>query len=221
MESTELETKTNGTAIPKGIRDVIFKYRFESFLKSHGKPFSGDTVSRVEQQINDNPYLRSSLDEFVVQEVSNGKNRQVFLCDFSIESLKILGSTKNVRDRLASNGFNNTDFNNLLVDKDFENKELVYLNIVECMDGNPERITLSFINHETLENETDDGVVKVDNFIYIWIDIYPNHQYLQIKSRPYAGNNFMTINRSPNLFLHYYDLLKQVFDISFLDTTSE
>ncbi|MCU5445611.1 hypothetical protein OCA40_18065, partial [Bacillus cereus] len=204
--------------IPEGIKEFIFKYRFKDFLKENQKHHSGDVISRVQQAISSDEELSRKFEEFIVSEISNGKNRQVFLCDFSIESLGILGNTNFVRDCLERKGYPREDFSNFLSKDEFERGEMVYLNIEEQQEGIPSKISMSFMNYVDQDIRNDEGVNSLNKiYTYTWIDIFPVQQYLVIKNRPYADQYMHDLHQSNKVFDHYRDLLQQMFKISFLN----
>lgn len=204
--------------IPEGIKEFIFKYRFKDFLKENQKHHSGDVISRVQQAISSDEELSRKFEEFIVNEISNGKNRQVFLCDFSIESLGILGNTNFVRNCLEGKGYPREDFSNFLSKGEFERGEMVYLNIEEQQEGIPSKISMAFMNYVDQDIRNDAGVNSLNKiYTYTWIDIFPVQQYLVIKNRPYADQYMHDLHQSNKVFDHYRDLLQQMFKISFLN----
>lgn len=204
--------------LSEGIKDSIFKYRFKDFLKEIQKPYSGNIFERVEQAITLEPSLEQRLEDFIIDEVSNGKNRQTFWCDFSVESLRILGDVDKIKSRLREKGYPSENFCNLLKEEQMSG-EMVYLNILENEDGSsmPSKISISFMNKYDTELETEDGVSSQTTFNYVWIDIFPEQQYLLIKHRPYTNQYFANFHHSNRIFDLYHNLLKDIFGITYLN----
>ncbi|GLI83474.1 hypothetical protein ANABIO32_11670 [Rossellomorea marisflavi] len=203
--------------LPDGIKESIFKYRFKDFLKSIDKPFSGNVYDRLEQALVTDQFL-GLFEKFVIDEISNGKNRQVYWCDFSIETLAILGEIDKIRGKLKENKYKSEDFNDLLSLEDFDNGDLVYLEIKENDSGEaPDKISLAFMEKYDIISEGDEGPLLQRIYDYVWIDIYPAQQYLQIKSRPYSNQYFANLHESNRVFQFYHNLMKKIFNISYLN----
>lgn len=208
-------------SLPKPIEDNIFQYRFRDFLKKEGKPYGNNksVLERLENACITDMFFKDKLERFIVDEISNGKNKQVFLCNFSVESLKILGSLKTVQSNLAAKNLPFNNFNKLLDDSNVEG-EMVYLNI-EVNNQNDDEvqvISMSFLR-ETIVEYLDDNDEPKEKLIndFIWIDIFPPKGYLQIKIRPHSRQYIPNFERSKKVFNQYRDFLKDLFGIKFTD----
>lgn len=211
--------ETTISLIPDGIKENIFQYRFVELLRNNGKPFSGrPTVwERIDQAVHGDETFREKLESFVVDEISNGKNRQIFLCNFSIESLGILSNYRSLQSNLAAKGLPHENINRLL-EHDIQDGELVFLN-VETESDNPNKVTkisLSFYKEILVEDIDSQGNhQEKSNTNYIWIDIYPGKRYLQIKVKPYSNYYIVNMEKSLKIFDYYYEYLKSTFEIVF------
>ena len=203
--------------IPEGIREFIFRYRFQNFLRENQKPHSGNVFERLEQAVIEDPDLEKRFEEFIVNEVSNGKNRQIFWCDFSVESLSILGDISKIKSRLQNHNLPTENFNNLLKAEAPELGEMVYLNILEGNGQTPDKISLSFMYEYPIETEAEDGITSQTIHDYIWVDVFPHQQYLQIKTRPYTNQYLANLHHSNKVFDYYHLYLKNLFNISYLN----
>ena len=207
--------------IPEGIRENIFQYRFGHLLKKHGKPYSGrpSIYDRLRQAVESDPSFIEILNQFVIDEISNGKNRQIIISNFSIESLAILSNYQSLQSNLAMKGFPTSNFNRLL-DPTVNSGEMVYLNI-EREESNPNKvnkISIAFQKETTIEVQNEDGDVSEKIVIdYVWIDIFADQCYLQIKVRPYSNNYMINMVSSTKVFEYYWNILKHTFQIVFTD----
>lgn len=129
--------------VPEGIKEFIFKYRFRDFLKENQKPYSGNVFERLEIAISESNDMETKFENFIVDEVSNGKNIQIFGCDFSVESLKVLGDVSKVKSKLKESGYPSENINNLLKVEDPNPGELVFLNIND--DGDQHRYKFPYL----------------------------------------------------------------------------
>lgn len=203
--------------LPKGIEENIFQYRLKVLLKQNGKPYSGrfTVYERLHQAISHDPEFKVVFENFIVDEISNGRNRQVFLCQFSVESLNILSSFQSIQSNLAANGYPHEDFNKLL-DPNVAAGEMVFLSIARTPENRVDKISIAFIRESLIEVQDSEGEPSEKNVIdYVWIDIFPNERYLQIKTRPHSNNYFINQEKSKQDFDYYWNLLKKVFGITF------
>jgi hypothetical protein len=203
-------------SLSRGIKEFIFKYRCQAFLKQNNKPFSGDAFQRVEEYINNDLELLEKFKVFIADELSSSKNRQIFWCDFSIESLRILGSSTLVKQYLRNNNLPFENFNHALTDdEDIQAGKIVYLNI-ESVSDETTRISMSIKRPYDVQVEDEDrGIINNTLYDYDWIDIFPRENYLLIKTRPI--NNYLSDQvHSSNIFNYYQGFLKQIFGISYL-----
>jgi hypothetical protein len=201
--------------LPKGIIENIFQYRFKEFLKRMGKPFSGKPLfERLYQALSENdPYFNNEFQQFIIEEISNGRNREIHICNFSIESLRILGSYHAVQSSLAAKKLPFENFNSLL-DPNTEPDQMVYLNIQKGESNKVNQISMAFTKETVIEIETEEGMTKEKSIIsYVWIDIFPNRNYLQIKFRPYTNNYIVNFEKTRRDFDHYWKFLKDTFGI--------
>lgn len=212
-----MEIDENSLVLPKGIKENIFQYRFRDFLKKNGKPFSGKPViERLGQALTDEAF-KLAFEQFVVDEISNGRNRQVFMCSFSIESLAVLGNNKTIRERLLAKGLPSSNFNILLNTAIQPHGTLVYLNIQQT-EGQTEKVSMAFLHETTIEIQDEEGVPSERVVVnYVWIDIFPQDKYLQIKIRPYSNNYFVNLENSKRDFEYYWRFLKDLFGIVYTD----
>ncbi|AYE50688.1 hypothetical protein OEA_13165 [Priestia megaterium NCT-2] len=213
MEKTEL-------IVPEGIKDSIFQYRFVDLLKKHGKPFSGKPTiwERLQQAIENDRAFEESFNQFIIDEISNGKSRQVYICNFSIESLAILGNYTSLQAKMAAKELPTENLNRLL-EADVEDGEIVYFKVKtdEMISSKVTKISLSFFNEMPVEDESE-GKTILRNFPnYVWIDILPDKKYLQIKVRPAYANHIMNLQESKRVFEYYWEFLKEKFGIVFTD----
>lgn len=213
MEKTELK-------LPDGIKDSIFQYRFLHLLKKHGKPFSGKPTiwERLQQAIESDSNFKQIFNQFIIDEISNGKSRQVYICNFSIESLAVLSNHSSLKAKMSAKELPVENFNKLL-DPNVEDGEMVYLNI-ETDKVNLSKVTkisLSFFNEMPVEAESEGKMILTNFPNYVWIDILPDQKYLQIKVRPAYANHIMNLQESKRVFDYYWDLLRGKFGIVFTD----
>ena len=207
--------------IPEGIKENIFQYRFGQLLKKHGKPFSGKPTvyERIKQAVDSDENFIEVLNQFVVDEIANGKNRQIIMCSFSIESLAILSSYQAVQTNLALKNLPTENFNKLL-DPSVTSDEMVYLNI-QTEETNPQKvnkISMAFQKESIVEVPNADGDVTEKTFIdYVWIDIFTEQRYLQIKIRPYTNNYMVNMEKSTKVFEKYWNILKHTFQIVYTE----
>lgn len=203
--------------IPEGIKENIFKYRFADFLRSHNKPFSGKASiwERLEQALEGDDELTSHFEQFIVDEISNGKARQIFICSFSIESVAILSNYRSLQSNLAANGLPFENFNRLLTEGSNDG-DMVYLNIHRDSDNQNkvDQISMAFIKESVVEVQEVDGEPSEKNITnYVWIDIYPSRRYLQVKVRPYSNNYITNMEKSTKVFDYYWAFLAETFEI--------
>jgi hypothetical protein len=207
--------------IPEGIKENIFRYRFAQLLKKHGKPYSGkpSIYDRIKQAIEADQSFFDVFNQFVIDEISNGKNRQIIMCNFSIENLAILSNYQSLQSNLAMKGFPTENFNRLL-DPTVNAGDIAYLNI-ETDEMNPNKvnkISMAFLKETTIEVADEEGDITEKNFVdYVWIDIFVNQRYLQIKVRPYSNNYMVNMERSTKVFEYYWNVLRHTFQIVFTD----
>ncbi|MED3822041.1 hypothetical protein, partial [Priestia aryabhattai] len=212
-------TNEENFVLPEGIKDFVFKYRIQEFLKKNQRPFSGDLNEKLKQAISSDEEMFPKFSDFILEEVSNGKNRLIFWCDFSVESISNLGSIDKIVGCLKRHDLPSEPFNNLLLDKEFEQGEMVYFNIEEDPDEQlPSKISFCFIHFEEIPIQDEDGYTMMQkNYSYVWINIYPVNQYLEIKCRPYFNNNLLSFHQNNRLFSTYHNWLAKTFNISFLN----
>ncbi|MGG0188247.1 hypothetical protein [Bacillus rhizoplanae] len=213
MEKTE-------SIVPEGIKDSILQYRFTDLLKKHKKPFSGNATvwERLEQAVDSDESFKEHFNQFIIDEISNGKNRQVFICNFSIESLAIISNYSSLKAKLSAQGLPVENINRLL-DKDVEDGEMVYFN-VETDTRNADKvikISIAFLNEVPVEVEIEGTTVVKTLSNYVWIDILPEKKYLKIKVRPICANYMMNLEGSKRVFDYYWDFLKNKLGIVFTD----
>ncbi|QQE78099.1 hypothetical protein [Alicyclobacillus sp. SO9] len=205
--------------IPDSIKENIFKYRFVELLRRHKKPFSGKPSiwERLEQAVNDDDNFYGALQQFIVDEISNGKNRQVFWCDISIESLNILSNYSMLQSNLAAQNLPLENFNSFL-SSNTPTGNMVYLNIERDSSNTNKvhQISFCYLQDSVAQINDDDGVeMTVPG--YVWIDIFPDARYLQIKVRPYSYNYIVNLEESKKVFDHYWEFLRKTFEIVYTD----
>ncbi|KWX79548.1 hypothetical protein AMQ84_06430 [Paenibacillus riograndensis] len=202
--------------LPKGIQDYLFQYRIKGLLKQHGKQYSGRTTTvyeRLDQAISSDPDFNRKFEDFVVEEISNGRNRQIFLCGFAVESLQILGSYQSVQSNLAASHLPFEPFNNLLNPRITESGTMLYLNIDQT-NGQVSQISMAFLREAQIETNDGDGNPQFKTVTdYDWIDIFPQQRYLQIKTRPHSNNYIVNEAQSKQDFEYYWDLMKTIFKV--------
>lgn len=203
--------------LPKGIEENVFQYRLKDLLRKNGKPFSGkpSVYERIDQAIQGDDNFLEAFHSFIVDEISNGRNKQIFICNYSIESLRILGSLKMIQSNLASKGLPFENFNGLL-DNTYTANEMVYLNIEATSRDQVNKISMCFMRESPVEMVDGDGeLVEKNRIDYVWIDIFPNQQYLTIKTRPYTNNYMINLEKSKQDFEFYWKLLRDLFGITY------
>lgn len=205
--------------IPESVKDNIFRYRFQYFLKEIRKPYSDPLpvlIQRIEELINDNIEIRTKFNDFLVTELSNGKNRQMFLSRFDINNLAVLKNIASVQSNLAASGLPFENFNNFLKD-DLDDEELVYLNIERSPENNENIDKIQMCFYKEFE-PSEDYIGKREFFTdYIWVEILTNEQLILIKIRPHTKQylpNFHTSRRSHEAI---FNKLKGIFPLTIVD----
>ena len=203
----------NDFELPLGIKENIFKYKFEGLLKQYGKPYSGklSVYERLKHAVEDPEFL-IAFEQFVVDEISNGRNRQVFICNFSIESLAVLGNYDAIQARLSAKKLPVNNFNSLLDPSISTQDTLVYLDINRA-GKHVKKISMAFLNESLVQDNGEGGPTDKNVVNYVWIDIFPENKYLQIKIRPYSNNSMINFQTSQRVFDYYWNLIKNIFGV--------
>jgi hypothetical protein len=202
--------------IPESIKENIFAYRFKNFLQSAGKRYSGtleQLKERVEANLGDEDFRLRFL-EFLKNELSNGKNRQIYISKFEISNLHVLRNVNSVQSNLAASGLPFENFNNLLKD-DLEHEELVLLN-VEADNEYPNKVKkIEMCFYKEIQPSED---FKKDKFTdYVWVEINPENQTILIKIRPHTQQYLKNFHTSKKTYEEIFEKLKETFPLTMID----
>ncbi|TQS00038.1 hypothetical protein [Paenibacillus ottowii] len=204
--------------IPKGLADYLYQYRIRDFLKKNGKTHSGkpSAYERLNNALMEDNTFIDTFKDFVVEEINYGRNRQIFICNFAVESLSVLGSYRSVQSNLAARSLPFENFNDLM-SVDSKAGDMVYLN-VEQLDDQVKKISMAFIREASVEVDDGEGMITTKIITdYDWIDIFPQKRYLLIKTRPHSNNYIVNEAQSKQDFEYYWELLKNIFKIVYIN----
>ena len=207
--------------IPESIKENIFTYRFKNFLKVCGRPYSGtraQLIERIENNLNEVNFRNKFID-FIIEELSNGKNRQMFLSRFEIVNLAVLNNLMSVQSNLAAAGLPFENFNNFLSDK-IDDKEMIYLNIEkEEYEHDPsidkvKKIEMCFYKEIVPSEE----LVNIDKFTdFVWVEIHPPEQLILFKIRPHNQQYLTNYYTSKKTYEEIFTILKEVFPLKIIN----
>lgn len=207
--------------IPESIKDNIFAYRFKNFLKECGKAYSGtqaQLIERIENNLNDINFQNKFI-SFIIEELSNGKNRQMYLSRFEIVNLAVLNNVMSVESNLAAAGLPFENFNNFL-SNDLQDKEMVYLNIEKDeQEQDPSKAKVNKIElcfyKEILPSEE---VVNKEKFTdFVWVEIHPPEQLILFKIRPHNQQYLTNFYTSKKTYEEIFTILKDVFPLKIIN----
>ncbi|PQD97091.1 hypothetical protein CYL18_04240 [Pradoshia eiseniae] len=208
-------------SIPESIQENIFRYRLSHFLKEQGKAHSGNQsalVERIESNSGDDNF-RNKFMEFVIEEISNGKNRQIYLSRFEIANLAVLRHLISVQSNLEAAGYPNKNFNSFLKPEP-EDGEMIYLNIVnENEDTDIAKIKVRKIEMcfykiiKSMEDEVTEEISKD----YVWVEINPSEQLLIFKIRPHNQHYRTNYYTSKKTYESVFLILKSIFPLKIIN----
>lgn len=204
--------------VPQSVKDSIFGYRFKHFLKIMGKSQSGNTdqrIARIQENLQNRVFKGAFLD-FLVDELGNGKTRQIFISRFEIRNLDVLKYTASVKSNLSASGLPFENFNDLLR-VDPVDEDLLYLNIEKYGENDTfiRRIKMCFYK----EIEPSEGFVgKRSKFTdYIWVEIFPEDQLLLIKLPPHTQQYMVNFYTSKNTRDEIFLRLQKIFPLTVMN----
>lgn len=206
--------------VPESIQENIFAYRFKNFLKECGKAHSGNLsqlIERIESNLTNEAFKEKFL-SFLTEELSNGKNRQIYLSRFEIANLAVLNNFMSIQSNLAAAGLKFENFNNFLSD-DLQNEEMVYLNIEkdeseqDPTKAKVRKIEICFYK-EIQPSEEVTGKEKFTD--YVWVEIHPSEQLIIFKIRPHNQQYLTNYYTSKKTYEEIFTILKNVFPLKIM-----
>lgn len=205
-------------SIPDSIKENIYAYRLSHFLKLCGRTYSGnkqDLIQRIEVNLTEDNF-RGKFLEFLAEELSNGRNRQMFISKFELSNLAVLRNNNSVKANLAAGNFPNLPFNNLLKEE-LNDGEMVFLHIEnDPTDSNKVlKIKMCFYK-EIIPSDQYNGDREIFQD-YVWIDILTEEQLILLKIRPHTRQYLTNLHTSKKTYEDVFSSLKGIFPLTIIN----
>lgn len=209
--------------ITDDVVDNINLERFKVLLRSHNLHVSGtknELVQRVVDAVNgytpDTTLDIISLDNFIADEISHGKNRMLFVSSFPVANKRALKDPGSIEASLISKGLHHENFNSIRTTSQPNNVELVYLNIYSD-NLTVKKISLSFAKTIRIEGLLDqEGEVLPPKLQtdFVWVDILPDEEKILIKIKPRSSYNFDHNAKTREIYEEISTTIREIFNLA-------
>lgn len=203
--------------ISEELIERINSERFRDFARKFRLHTSGnklEVLDRILEAVSNgtNDLNWTTLDTFIADEISHGRNRMLFISTISEQASIQLRRLDYVIERLRENNFPVENFNNIRTTDAPSELSLAYLNIVQNSGNQVKYIEMCFVQNilvEGLVNSEGDDLPPTFENDFFWVEIDLKTNKVIVKLRPRGGG----FSEMPKAKARYDEIYHKVAEV--------